>query len=87
MAEASLFESELTMVPVGTYMRAQEQPLVPGRKTRKWHIYSRGPNRLGVIEWWGAWRQYVFVPDENTIFSAGCMRDLIEFMSAIRRSQ
>lgn len=87
MNKAALFESELTMMPVGKYMRAQEQPRMPGHKTSKWHIYSRGSDRLGVVEWYGAWHQYIFVPDEYTVFSAGCMRDLIEFIAAIRRGK
>jgi len=31
---------------------------------------------LGYIEWFGRWRQYVFVPLETTVYSAGCLADI-----------
>ena len=31
---------------------------------------------LGKIQWWGAWRQYVFAPAYDTVFNVGCMDDI-----------
>ncbi len=33
-------------------------------------------NRIGIIKWHPAWRQYCFYPAEETIFSRGCMEDI-----------
>jgi hypothetical protein len=31
---------------------------------------------LGVIEWFSSWKQYVFSPDDNTIYSADCLAEI-----------
>ena len=44
----------------------------PERKTRV--IQIRGKQNgflLGHIKWYGAWRQYVFYPEEKTLFNIG----------------
>lgn len=35
---------------------------------------------LGIIKWYGQWRQYVFYPNADCLFSEGCMTDIINFM-------
>jgi hypothetical protein len=37
---------------------------------------------LGVILWYGPWRQYVFVPtlSYETVYSPGCLRDIADFL-------
>ena len=40
--------------------------------------------RLGTIAWHGPWRQYVFEPKPNTIWSAGCLRDVEEKLAGLR---
>ena len=34
---------------------------------------------LGIIKFSGAWRQYVFYPDKDTVWSAGCLNEIISF--------
>lgn len=44
-------------------------------------IYSkRAGDFLGQIFWGREWRQYVFAPMSNTIFSAGCMDDIRKYI-------
>ena len=35
---------------------------------------------LGVIRWYGAWRGYVLDIQEKTIWSIGCVSDVLGFM-------
>jgi len=61
---------------------------VPGniRKTRAYFVYNiRSGERLGMIAWYGAWRQYCFWPitDRQTIFSPGCLADIQSFIKLL----
>ena len=38
---------------------------------------------LGSIHWRGSWRQYCFFPEKDTIWSAGCMSGIINFIEKI----
>lgn len=49
-----------------------------GRKTKIIIVTAkRDGATLGEVSWWGAWRQYVFIPNEGTVFNKGCMNDII----------
>lgn len=49
-------------------------------KTQKWNVVNnRHDSRLGVIEWYGPWRQYVFVAPPRThsvILNPECMTEI-----------
>lgn len=54
-------------------------------KTDKYDVLNnRSGDRLGVIKWFGRWRQYVFIPDQLTVYSRGCMCDIAEFVASLR---
>ena len=36
--------------------------------------------RLGAIKWSGKWRQFVFEPDNDTIWSKGCLEIINQFL-------
>ena len=36
----------------------------------------RTGSMLGVIKWYGQWRQYTFHPEDNTIFNPQCLADI-----------
>lgn len=55
-----------------------------GKKTKKFEVISHSGNYLGIIKWYGAWRQYVFFPVENSIFSIGCLKDLENALETIK---
>jgi len=43
---------------------------------------------LGLIEWSGRWWQYVFTPlKQSTIWSAGCMNNIVLFMQEQNQKQ
>ena len=35
---------------------------------------------LGTIKWYGAWRQYCFYPEQNTVWSNSCLEHIREFI-------
>jgi hypothetical protein len=63
------------------YLAFREHPLsaANGRKTRVIEIISKRSNDvLGVIRWYGAWRQYAFFPSDLSIWNSGCLADVQE---------
>ncbi len=63
----------------------------PGKKTYSTEVRSvHGGHLLGVIKWYGAWRQYAFFPEANTLYSAGCLQDIqdhIKFLMERRKHE
>lgn len=53
----------------------------PGKKTKMWQVRSTnsGGMFVGRIQWWGAWRKYVLLPFDGTVYDWGCMRMIAEF--------
>lgn len=71
---------------IGEYLYAEEQPKKENKKTKTWKIVSNKNNvTLGTIYWYNGWRQYVFSPEPQTIYSLGCMEDIIKFIDKQRR--
>lgn len=55
----------------------------PGKKTRIFEVINlSGDYILGFIHWYTAWRQYIFEPLENTVYSSDC---LIEIQNEIKK--
>lgn len=57
-------------------------PLQP-RKTKIWGVCTKGSKlrpeeKLGEVYWFGAWRKYVFYPDD-AVFESTCLRDIADF--------
>ena len=72
---------------ISNYMKA-EQTSADADRTKVWCIRNlRSDDALGVIKWHGAWRSYCFFPARETVFSAGCMGDLIRFISEANGEQ
>lgn len=70
---------------LGKYLVAELLSAPPGEKTQRWAIYSNSQTAqptLGTIEWLSRWRQYTFDPVEGATFSAGCLRDIAEFLQS-----
>lgn len=54
-------------------------------KTKVIGVCSRkGSNSLGIIKWYGPWRQYAFFPEGETIFNVGCLNDIITHIRELR---
>jgi len=46
-------------------------------KTDVFQVYSRSSlESLGEIKWYAPWRQYCFFPDEETVWSKGCLNEV-----------
>lgn len=50
-------------------------------KTTVWDILNKNSgDRIGQVRWYANWRQYCFLPDEECVFSVGCLQDIIMFI-------
>lgn len=66
---------------IGQYLTAEKVER-PSLKTEVWAIYGdEGNDRLGMVKWYGSWRQYTFQPEPITVFHAGCLYDLAAFVT------
>ena|SRR5256885_11213324 len=62
------------------YLLFREVPS-PGLKTRVWTVESKNRGDvLGLIRWFGQWRQYIFDPADGTVFNATCLSDIESFL-------
>ena len=53
-------------------------------KTEVYNVLSKAEgNLLGRIFWYWAWRQYVFEPNQNTIWSRGCQSEVTAFLNEL----
>lgn len=61
------------------------------RKTKIWECHNHGGDYLGVIEWYGRWRQYCFVLKaqefefeySDVIFARSCLDDISSFIDQV----
>ncbi len=55
-----------------------------GKKTSVWQCANnKSFSYLGIVKWYGPWRQYCFFPFENTIFNKGCLEDINDFITQL----
>jgi len=40
-------------------------------------------HRLGIIMWYGPWRQYAFFPNIDTTFNSECLNDISEYIKEL----
>ena len=53
-------------------------------KTKVIEVISKSHNnRLGIIKWYGAWRQYTFFPESDTLFNTECLNDVITYIGGL----
>lgn len=51
-------------------------------RTKRWGVVSKSSGDvLGLIEWYGAWRQYIIEPREGCVFNNGCLNDISAFLT------
>lgn len=43
--------------------------------------------KLGTIQWYGAWRQYVFYPEPGTLFNRSCLSDIESMLQSMNAEQ
>jgi len=47
-------------------------------------ISKRHADMIGIIKWFGRWRQYAFFPGNGTIFNVECLDDIQSYMRGLR---
>lgn len=61
------------------YLRFVEVP--SSGKTKKWSCQNINSGvELGVVRWCGPWRQFCYFPSVQAVYSAGCLRDIGDFL-------
>jgi hypothetical protein len=66
------------------FMREEKHQALPGRELPFYDIRNvRSSDLLGIVEWYGPWRQYCFSAEEGCVFSAGCLKDIEAFLLAL----
>ena len=54
-------------------------------KTSVFDVYTKNEKEtyLGEIRWYAPWRQYCFYPQDECVFSKGCMNDICDFINRL----
>lgn len=69
------------------YIHFREIPN-PGKKTTRWECFNTNSNwPLGEVEWYGAWRQYIFETSGEIILNKGCLDDISDFLDQLNKLQ
>ena len=68
------------------YIHIEEMAKKP--KTSVYGVFSNSSgDYLGSIEWYPRWRQYVFAPQSDTVYSVGCLNDIADFIKRAREAE
>ena len=66
------------------YKYIQFVQVVSTGKTFRWHCNNiRLGHTLGIVKWDGAWRQYCYFPEPGCVYSAGCLKDIADFIAQV----
>jgi len=58
------------------------------RRTQIWSCRNlRSDDELGVVQWYGPWRQYCFLAKTGVVFSAGCLKDVQTFIENLMEAR
>ena len=63
----------------GPWISFELQPTIVGKKTETWVVKTLQGVRLGIVKWFGPWRQYSFFPDPETAWERECLRTVADF--------
>ena len=59
-------------------------------KTQVWCCSNKRSNfLLGLVMWYAAWRQYIFIPNTRieAVFSADCLNDIADFIGQLMKER
>jgi len=57
-------------------------------KTEKWICLNKHHrNGIGMVQWYGPWRQYCFLCPGEIVFSAGCLEDISDFIKQLKEKR
>lgn len=72
-------------VPIGTQYLSVN-PIGPSKSGKTWmyEVLSESSGvRLGVIKWFGQWRQYCFWPETETIWNNACLSAVADVLKGL----
>ena len=59
-----------------------------GQKTDLYQCCNnRNGKELGIIKWYGPWRQYVYEPTVRAVYSIGCFEDINHFLGNLQKKK
>ena len=59
-----------------------------GRKTSIWFCHNNSSGeKIGVVKWYGPWRQYCFFAKVASVYSAGCLKDIQDFIAQLMKQR
>lgn len=68
------------------YLVFEEQPTK--NKTKVIHVINRThKDVIGVIKWYGSWRQYCFFPAYDTVWNTGCLNDVLDVINTLMKDR
>jgi len=73
-------------IEIGKYITAFDE--TPDNRKTKIYFLCNSRNELihlGKIKWHGAWRQYCFFPEEDTLFNSDCLNDITDFLNKLNK--
>ena len=68
----------------------------PKRVTQTFDIVNHSNDKLGKVEWYSPWRQYVFSPNSHiaisavysdNVFAISCLADIITFIEQLKEQR
>jgi len=60
----------------------------PKRKTKVINVINiKGDDVIGMIEWYGPWRQYCFFPEFDTVWNMTCLNDINELIQKLMKDR
>jgi len=69
------------------FFRVVQQFQLRGRKTRDYDIVAKRGGTIGEIRYYPTWRQHVLMPYLDTVWSAGCLADVNDFLAKLKVSE
>ena len=71
----------LTKYEYLTFEKTAQQP----PKTSAWECKNaKSGTVLGIVKWYGPWRQYCYFPTVQAFYSAGCLKDVAQFIGQLK---
>lgn len=60
----------------------------PKRKTKVINIININAEEvIGIIKWYGPWRQYCFFPEYDTVWNITCLNDVNEVIQKLMKDR
>lgn len=69
------------------YLRLEQRFVDRGNGSKKeiWAVRNKASNLLlGSIELYDGWKDFCFFPQGETVFSAGCLKSIVEHLNKLR---